>query len=160
MRSSPSVDQRRRPWTAPVPEDIPIGLNVAVAARVDQLLREASEVLGCEAIAIRCDCENLETVYVEREDDQIVITDRGETYGYLSRGTDNTYDLTLLSDENARSICARHGVDFDVTSDAELLPRISRPIGEANDVPGAVQAVAAAIDEIFEAALQPGLRRR
>src|SRR5205823_9376235 len=101
---------------------------------------------------------NFETVYVERDNDQVVITDRGETYGYLSRGTDDTYDVALLNEEQARSICARHGVDFDGTKDHELLRRISRKLGETDDVAGAVQAVAAAIDEIFKAAVQPSHR--
>ena len=72
-------------------------------------------------------------MYVERDNDQVVITDRGETYGYLSRGTDDTYDVALLNEEQARSICARHGVDVDGTKDHELLPRISRKLGETDD---------------------------
>jgi hypothetical protein len=38
---------------------------LSVRASLDEILHAASRLLATERIAIRCDCENLETVYVE-----------------------------------------------------------------------------------------------
>jgi hypothetical protein len=131
-----------------------------MSSALDHLLRDASETLGCATVAIRCDCENLETVYAEREGDLLMITDRGETYAYLSGDQDDTtYDIDLLTEDEARAICQRHGVDLHVDDEAELFPRIRREVTAADDVPAVVAAVAAAIDEVFAAVMRPDLRR-
>lgn len=124
--------------------------NEQMSSKLDQLLRDASHLLGCESVAIRCNCANLETVYVEREYDQLLITDRRDTYVYLG-GADDDDVVSLLPEEQARAICAGHGVDLD-SSDAEAWPRIQREVGETEDVRQVVAAVAAAIDEVFCAA--------
>lgn len=90
------------------------------------------------------------TVYVEREYDQLLITDRRDTYVYLG-GADDDDIVSLLPEEEARAICAGHGVDLD-SSDAEAWPWIQREVGETEDVRQVVAAVAAAIDEVFCAA--------
>ena len=41
-------------------------INDAVSSGLDDLLRQASDLLGCANVAVRCDCANLETVYAER----------------------------------------------------------------------------------------------
>lgn len=124
-------------------------------SELDHLLTKVSQVLGCAEVAIRCDCENLETVYAEREGDLLLITDRGETYGYLSRGDDSTDDLGRLTREGARAICERHGVDLWSADDQELHPRIRRAVTASDDVAAVVAAVAAAIDEVFAAVIRP-----
>jgi len=72
---------------------------------------------------------------------------------YLTDAPDGELDLivSLLPEEQARAICAGHGVDLD-SSDAEAWPRIQREVGETEDVRQVVAAVAAAIDEVFCAA--------
>jgi hypothetical protein len=124
---------------------------------LDRLLRDASDLLGCEEVSFRCWLPVLEVVYAEHDGDQIVITDRGETYQYLSRGDDSTYDIALLDEVTAREICQRYGVELD-TSDPELLPRIQRKLTRADDVPAVVAAVGEAIDRINNAAMRPELR--
>jgi hypothetical protein len=57
-----------------------------------------------------------------------------------------------MSEDEARAICARNGAGLEVADDRELPPRICREIRAGDDVPAAVRAVAAAIDEIFSAA--------
>ena len=126
-----------------------------MSSGLDDLLLEASTVLGCANVAIRCDCANLATIYAEREGDLLLITDRGESYGYLSRSDDSTFDIGLLTEDEATAICQRHAVELHITDDPELLPRIRRAVAPEDDLPAVVAAVAAAIDEVFTAAERP-----
>lgn len=125
--------------------------NGRMVSDLDRLLRAASDLLGCDNVSIRCSCSNLEVVYAERDDDQLVITDRGETYHYLSRRDDATFDIDLLDEGAAWEICRLHGVELD-TTDPEMYPRIQRKLGPTDDLHAAVASVAAAIDQVNEAA--------
>ena len=71
---------------------------------------------------------------------------------------DTTHDIDLLTEDEARAICQRHGVDFHVDDEAEAFPRIRREVTASDDVPAVVAAVAAAIDEVFAAVTRPDLR--
>jgi hypothetical protein len=124
---------------------------------LDRLLRAASGLLGCSDVGIRCSCENLEVVYVEREDGRLLVTDRRETFQYLARGDDSTYDLKLLDEATAREICRSHGAELDASD--EMFPRIQRELASPDDdVAAAVTAVAAAVDAVYRAATRPHLR--
>jgi hypothetical protein len=126
-------------------------------SELDRLLRQTSELLGCEEVSFRCWLPGLEVVYVERDGDELVITDRGETYQYLDGGDDFTYDIALLDEATARAICQRYGVELD-TSDPELYPRIQRKLTPADDIPAVLSAVGEAIDRVNNAARRPDLR--
>jgi len=128
-----------------------------MSSSLDGLLREASALVGCEDVSIRCWHALLEVVYVERREGDLVVTDRGETYQYLSRGDDSTYDMSLLDDDSVREICGKHGVELD-TSDPELFPRIERHLSPDDDAASAVTAVAQAIDRVMAEAMRPELR--
>jgi len=124
---------------------------------LDRLLRAAAGLVGCSDVAIRCSCENLEIVYAERENGRLLVTDRRETFQYLARGDDSTYDLSSLNDDTAHEVCRSHHVELD-TSDPEMFPRIQRELGPSDDVADAVAAVAAAVDGVYRAATRPELR--
>lgn len=128
-----------------------------MSSELDRLLREASAALGCSEVQILCFCSNLEGVYAVRENDQLVITDRGSTYQYyLGLDDDPTY-VGLPDEAAAREICRQYGVDLE-TSDPKLVPRIQRRLRPSDDLPGVVAAVAAAVDAIASAATRPDLR--
>src|ERR1700761_587983 len=59
-------------------------------------------------------------------------SDRGETYKYLSRRSDSTYDLDLLDNETVKEICHLHGVTLN-KSDPEQFPQIGQ--GRALQIP-------------------------
>lgn len=124
---------------------------------LDQLLRQASDLLGCEDVSPRCWSPILEAVYAERDDDELMITDRRETYQYLSRRDDSTYDIDPLDEATARELCQQCGVELD-TSDPEMYPRIQKRLLPEDDVAVAVSAVANAVNRINDAATRPELR--
>jgi hypothetical protein len=128
-----------------------------MVSELDRLLREASKLLGCEEVSIRCWSPILGAVYAVRDGDELVITDCGETYQYLGRRDDATYDFDLLDEKTARQICDRYNVELD-TSDPGLYPRIQRTLTPGEDVAAAVAAVAEAVDRVNNAATRPDLR--
>ena len=74
-------------------------------------LFRSGQDLGCAEIALRLDCENLETVYVLVRSGELLVTDRGETFQYLERSGDETYEQISVAD--AREICHQYGVAVD-----------------------------------------------
>jgi hypothetical protein len=106
--------------------------------------------LGCHEVAVACEFENLETVYVLERCGNLAATDRGRTFQYLDSSDDPAF--ANLDVGRARAICDRHGVELD-GSDPEVYPEIVRRVG---DLPlrQAVEAVAAAVDELFAVALE------
>src|SRR5262249_7707202 len=97
-------------------------------------------------------------VYVERENDRLLVTDRRETFQKLARSIDSTYDFSALDRETAREICRRYRTELNA-SDPEMFPRIEREIASLDDdVAAAVRDVAATIDAGYHAAMRPELR--
>ncbi len=79
---------------------------------------QAQHDIGCEELSLRCDCENLETVYVVDRAGKLTVTDRGETFQYLDRLDDDDYGP--IDVDRARAICRRDGVDLLDDGDDEL----------------------------------------
>lgn len=52
-----------------------------VSSRLDRLLRDASDPLGCANAGGRRDCSNPETAAAARYDEHFFVTDRGEADG-------------------------------------------------------------------------------
>jgi hypothetical protein len=62
------------------------------AEEVRDLMRQLAGGVGQPRVALRCDCENLETVYVAADEGGTVrVTDDHRTFQYLDKGTDSTY---------------------------------------------------------------------
>ena len=120
------------------------------------LLDRISAILQCKSLTIRIDHENLETVYVTREDDgSFLINDRGNTFDYLENGKDDYLVPTKL-EPSISEICAKHNVELvDICADdPNLLPSmwIMRRAKTDEEVRRAVSSVAACVDEVFDRA--------
>jgi hypothetical protein len=112
-------------------------------------LRVLRHELGCSELSLRCDCKNLETVYVLERAGVLVATDRGDTFQYLDRSGDEAYGRVEV--ERARLICQRQDVELD-ERDSELYPQVVRKLGDGEPLDLAVAVVAEVIDGLFAAA--------
>src|SRR5262249_39362741 len=135
-RCAPAREQSPAAREAPAPTAVEGRLppahpeqSTAVSRAPEQLLRDPSELVGCAEVARRRLPPRLEVVYAELQGGRVVISDRGETFRYLSRRDDSTFDVELLDDEMVRGICAAHGVELEA-SDPELFPRVQRHVGD------------------------------
>jgi hypothetical protein len=124
------------------------------AAELMRFLQNAQRELGLDELSLRCDCKNLETVYVIDRAGDLVVTDRGDSFQFLDRAGDPTYAPVDI--ELARAICRRHGVELD-DRDPELYPRVSNVIADQS-VLDAIDAVAAAVDELFSTSIDRARR--
>jgi ABC-type amino acid transport substrate-binding protein len=114
-----------------------------------RFLQEGQRELGLEEMSLRCDCENLETVYVIDRAGELVVTDRGDSFQFLDREGDPLY--APIDVELARAICRRHGVELD-DRDPELYPQVINVVAD-QPLREAIDAVAAAVDEIFSTSI-------
>ena len=124
-----------------------------LANEIYELLFRLREGLGQRDVALRCNCENLETVYVLRDENGAVrVSDDHRTFQYLQRGVDSTYDEVEKLDVTAiRRLCEGLNVELkDAPPDGypsiECLVHPTQPIAEA------VDRVARAIDRVFHLA--------
>ena len=113
-------------------------------------LETARDELGCQAVALRCDCANLETVYVMERSGELEVTDRGETFQYLDHSGDEAY--APIDFERARAICGQHGVRVD-DRDPGHYPVVICVVRGA-PLRAAIDAVSAAIDDLFSVAMR------
>lgn len=123
------------------------------AERVRGLMQQLATGVGQRGVSLRCDCENLETVYlVVEQDGSIRVTDDHRTFQYLERGVDSTYvPIERLSVEAARQVCHELGVELKPAS-SEGYPSIECVPKPGEPVSAAVQRVAEAIDRVFNLA--------
>jgi hypothetical protein len=59
-----------------------------------KLLQGLRDEFGCTHLSLRCDCENLETVYVEERSGVLIVTDRGDTFQYVDSSGNSAYAAT------------------------------------------------------------------
>jgi hypothetical protein len=118
------------------------------APRLRRLLHDAAALVGQPDVLLQVRTGLLEVVYVESDTDGLIVHDHGTTCDYLSVVTDDGY--LPWSAETAARTCGRFGVQLAAHRfpDSQLV-RVQRRIGPHEDVATAVQAVAAAIDEIY-----------
>jgi hypothetical protein len=118
------------------------------APRLRRLLHDAAALIGQPDVLLQVRTGLLEVVYVESDTDGLTVHDHGTTCDYLSIVTDDGY--LPWSAETAARTCGRFGVQLCVQRfpDSQLV-RVQRRIEPHEDVATAVQAVAAAIDEIY-----------
>lgn len=110
-----------------------------------RLLQQARLELGCWTLSLRCDCKNLETVYVVERSGDLVVTDHRDALQYLDLSGDEV--CAPVDIEVAGAICRRHGAELDA-HDAELYPEIMQVVRDQS-LREAIDAVAAAVDELF-----------
>ena len=106
-------------------------------------------------LKIRVEHENLETVYVAPDGDQILVYDHGHAYSYLFEHDDSTYrDWSELGVEHLRRHCDQHQLSFENLLGDDADPGFCI-CGRANtdlEVAELVNRVAICQDEIFESA--------
>jgi hypothetical protein len=115
---------------------------------VARWLAAGTRLTGVVAISAECKTKELEFVYVERRDDRLVVSDRGETAKYLERGDEfhRPLDTSVI-----REICESSGATL--VGVHEMWPHITIDTNEGREVADAVRIVAQAIDRVIAAAL-------
>jgi hypothetical protein len=129
------------------------------AQELKELMTRLAAGVAQRGIALRCDCENLETAYVVVDDvGHVLVTDNHETFYYLARGTDSTYvPLQNLDMAAARQICDDLRVELkpappDGYPSIECVVDLGQPIAEA------IERVAEAVDRMFDLAMRSDLK--
>jgi hypothetical protein len=129
------------------------------AEKVRDLLRQLENGIGQQGVALRCDCKNLETVFVFADADGTVrVTDDHRTFQYLNDGSDSTYVPVERFDwAAAAQICQELRVELKsaVSNDYPIIECLPKPRELVSEV---VERVAAAIDRIFALAMRPDLK--
>ncbi len=119
-----------------------------------ELLLRLQEGAVQPRVALKCECENLETVYIRIESESVCVTDDHRTFQYLECGGDTSYVKTSDIDLNmARRLCEGLKVEFkdapvDGFPSIECFVEPNQPIAEV------VKRVAEAIDCLFHYALK------
>jgi ABC-type amino acid transport substrate-binding protein len=120
------------------------------AGELLRFLEQGQHDLACAELSLRCDCRNLETVYVINRSGELAVTDNGDTFQYLDRSNDETY--AAIDVDQAKAICHQHGVELEDRED-ERYPQVMQVVGDTS-VRATIDAVAAAVDALFEAAMR------
>jgi hypothetical protein len=125
--------------------------------RIHALLDEAASLVQQKRVALRCDTDSLETVYVEARGEDIVIHDHGATFLYLAPGTDATY--RAWSAEEAAAECARFDVALiDIGDEDTAGYMIERRVTAEDVLTTVVESVDSAIDAVFRRHLREDLQ--
>ncbi len=129
------------------------------AEQVRDLMQQLALGVGQQEVALRCDCENLETVYVILEQGGSVrVTDDHRTFQFLGSGTDSTYvPAENLDLGAARLACQELGVELkpgppDGYPSIECVQKPREPLADV------VERVAETVDRIFTLATRPELK--
>jgi len=120
-----------------------------------ELLLLLQRGVGQPAVVLECRCDNLETVYVSPcPSGGVVVSDEGESFGYLARGTDSTYQrLDELDLAAVDVVCQEAGATLR-RDDPEEYPLIECAVAPGEAVAGAVARVAEAVDQLFKMAMR------
>jgi hypothetical protein len=129
------------------------------AEEVRELLQRLQRGISQPSVALECRCDNLETVYVSlTQAGEVLVSDQGETFAYLGRGSDSTYRPTKELDMVAASeACRRSGAALRC-DDPEAFPRIECVVDTLGSVAEAVGRVAEAVDKVFHLAVRDDLK--
>ena len=116
--------------------------------RLHHLLADARTLLRQNDVSLRCDTKMFETVYVLTEGDNVLVTDRGETFLYIHRGTNATYGQ--WDERVAADVCHIHDVQLAEIRDSDGSGyTIQRRVRPGEPLALAVEAVSGCIDEVF-----------
>ena len=124
-----------------------------LAYEIKTVLSQLESRLGQHAISIRCNCANLEVVYVSLDEGG-----QHRTFQYLDVSNDSTYVAVGQIDLAAvAAACTHHGVTMipageDGFPRIEYKPRTDEPIADA------IGKVASAVDAVFQIAIHPSVR--
>ncbi len=129
------------------------------AKEIKLLLDRLRDGIGQKAVALRCDCENLETVYITINDaNDVCVTDDHRTFQYLDRGSDSTYiPLESLNLSSVQSICDSLSIEFKPAPE-DGFPSLECCPDPNESIAGTVERVAEAVDQVFGLAMRPDLQ--
>lgn len=101
---------------------------------VRELLQKLHRGIGQRSVALECQCDNLETVYVSLTSaDEVLVSDSGRTFGYLSRETDSHYrPMAQFDMASVAEACRLAGVSLN-SEDPEGHPRIETTTSPTGD---------------------------
>ena len=124
------------------------------AQEVKELMSRLAAGVGQRAIALRCECENLETAYViVDEGGDVLVTDDHRTFQYLDGGTDSTYvPVQSLDMVAARHICDDLRVELK-SAPPDGYPSIECAVDLGQPIAEVIERVAGAVDRVFELAM-------
>lgn len=126
---------------------------------VAKLLKALADGIKQRSIAVQCECENLETVYVlVDEAGNLRVTDSHQTFKYLEEANDRTYkEIKNLDIEEIREVCKGLGVELkDAPPDGYRSIEAEVQPGEL--IADTVARVADAIDRVFSFAVVDSLK--
>jgi hypothetical protein len=129
------------------------------AEEIKLLLARLQDGVGQKSVALRCDCENLETVYITINDaDHVCVTDDHKTFQYLDRGSDSTYiALESLDLSSVQSTCDSLSIEFKPAPE-DGFPSLECCPDPDDSIAKAVVRVAEAVDQVFQLAMRPELQ--
>ncbi len=115
--------------------------------------------VGQQGIALRCECENLETAYViVDEGGHVLVTDDHRTFQYLDRGTNSTYvPVQSLDMDAVRQICDDLCVQLK-PAPPDGYPSIECVVGLGQPIAEAIERIAEAVDRVFDLAMRRDLK--
>jgi hypothetical protein len=110
-------------------------------------------------IALRCECNNFETVYLK--DDKagaVIVSDDHQTFKYLGTEKDSTYvALDAVNMEGIRRVCDELGVQLQ-EAPSDGFPSIEYLVNPEEVVGDAVLRVAKAVDRVFNLVMRNDLK--
>lgn len=141
-----------------------VGVTDDSEPRMRALLTEASALVGEGQLHLQVvSSPVVEWVYVGLEDDQVVVSDDGATFGWIARHHGDEDEYEEWSPDRARVPAEAFGVSLvdetERTADGEVLAtgwRLQRPVSRGESVADAVQSVAQAIDGVLAVHVREG----
>ncbi len=129
------------------------------AKEVRELMTRLGSGVGQRGIALRCECENLETVYVLIDGaGDVLVTDHHRTFQYLNDGGDSTYvPVQSLDMAAARQLCDGLRVELK-PAPPDGYPSIECVVDSGLPIADAIKRVAEAVDRVFELAMRRDLK--
>jgi hypothetical protein len=115
--------------------------------------------LGQGEVALKCECQNLETIYINLDENgELWVGDKSETFRYLTEQNDSTYRPINQIDMTAiRDLCQTLQVDLN-DRDPDRYPSIEFKVPPTDLIADAVEHIANAIDAIFSFVMREDLK--
>jgi hypothetical protein len=129
------------------------------AEEVRTALRRLLKGTGQKSVSIKCDCKNLETVYVQVDTfGRVLVTDDYRTFKYLSESGNSTYVAVESIDmARVRRLCDQLRVELR-SAPPDGYPSLVCVLPPSEPLADAVERVADAIEGVFALAMRGELK--
>ncbi len=128
---------------------------------IRSLLASAAQLVAEARVSLRVDTDTLETVFVEVDGGEIVVTDRGTTFLYLVTGGPQSGDATVTEWSLETALRAVRDLDVEIVGDSdedEASFEIRAVAGPSTTVAAVVARMSRAVDAVFAAHTRADLR--